>query len=262
MDGDGDQDLLIGALGGAFNPNTTTVDNFHYIEQSSADLFTARTSRFVSMIDVGSESIPIVVDLDGDDDLDILLGNKIEQNDPQNGKLYRLINEGSPRSPQFQMSGELDIGNGYHFLPAFADLDGDTDLDAILGTWGDELRSYENQATDGSIQLALADSVIAALTRGRNATPTLGDLDADGDADMIVGESSGTLNFYENTGTTGQPEFTLVSDEYLDLDVGRRSLPVLHDFDGDGDLDLMARNQKAFVYSEMMAPKPHLYSLM
>lgn len=243
VDGDGDQDLLVGALGGAFNPNTTTVDNLHYIEQSSTGLFTARTSRFVSMIDVGSESIPVVVDLDGDDDLDILLGNKIEQNDPQNGKLYRLINEGSPRSPRFRMSGELDIGNGYHFLPAFADLDGDTDLDAILGTWGDELRFYENQADDGSIQLALADSVITTLTRGRNATPTLGDLDADGDADMIVGESSGTLNFYENTGTTSQPEFTLISDEYLDLDVGRRSVPVLHDFDSDGDLDLIVGSE-------------------
>jgi hypothetical protein len=60
---------------------------------------------------------------------------------------------------------------------------------------------------------------------------------------MIVGESSGTLNFYENTGTPSQPEFTLISDEYLDLDVGRRSFPVLHDFDGDGDLDLIVGSE-------------------
>ena len=243
VDGDGDQDLLVGALGGAFNPNTTTTDNLYYLEQSEPGLFTAQTSRFVSMIDVGSESIPVVVDLDGDQDLDILIGNKIEQGDPQNGKVYQLINEGTPGSPRFQMSGEFDVGGGYHFLPAFADLDGDADLDAVLGTWGDELRFYDNQATDGSIQLTLVDSAIATLTRGRNATPTLGDLDSDGDADMIVGESSGTLNFYENTGTASQPEFTLISDEYLDLDVGRRSLPVLHDFDSDGDLDLIVGSE-------------------
>ena len=243
VDGDGDQDLLVGALGGAFNPNTTTADNLYYLEQSGPGLFTVQTSRFVSMIDVGSESIPVIVDLDGDRDLDILIGNKIEQGDPQSGKVYRLINEGTPGSPRFQMSGEFDVGSGYHLLPAFADLDGDGDLDAVLGTWEDELRFYENRANDGSIQLTLVDSAITTLTRGRNATPTLGDLDSDGDADMIVGESSGTLNFYENTGTTSRPEFTLISDEYLDLDVGRRSLPVLHDFDGDGDLDLIVGSE-------------------
>ena len=248
VDGDGDQDLLVGVLGGAFNPNTTTADNFHYLEQSSPGLFTAQTSRFVSMIDVGSESIPVLVDLDGDHDLDILIGNKIEQDDPQNGKLYRLINEGTLESPRFRMSGEFDVGNGYHLLPAFADLDGDSDLDAILGTWGDELRFYENQANDGSIQLVLVDSAIATLTRGRNATPTLGDLDFDGDADMIIGESSGTLNLYENTGTSSQPEFTLISDEYLGIDVGRRSLPVLHDLDGDGDLDLVVGSESEGIH--------------
>ena len=97
---------------------------------------------------------------------------------------------------------------------------------------------YRNDATDGSIALTFVDSTSIALSRGRNATPTLGDVDGDGDLDLFVGESSGTINFYENTGTPRRAEFTLVSDEYGDFDVGRRSLPVLRDADGDGDLDL------------------------
>ena len=48
-------------LGGAFNPNTTTSDNFHYIEQVGPDRFELRTSRFISTIDVGSESVPALV---------------------------------------------------------------------------------------------------------------------------------------------------------------------------------------------------------
>ncbi len=114
----------------------------------------------------------------------------------------------------------------------------DGDLDAIVGTWSDQLRIYRNDATDGSLLLNFVDSTSIVLSRGRNATPTLGDIDNDGDLDLFVGESSGTINFYENTGTPQSAEFTLVSDEYGDFDIGRRSLPVLRDADGDGDLDM------------------------
>lgn len=243
VDGDGDEDLLVGVLGGAFNPNTTTADNFHYLEQTSTGRFEHRTSRFISTIDVGSESVPVFVDLDGDGDLDLLVGNKIEQDDTQNGALYRFINEGSRDDPRYRQAGTLAVGPGYHLVPAFGDLDGDGDLDAILGTWGDELRFLRNEATDGSIALTMADSAIVKLTRGRNATPTLGDIDGDGDLDLFVGESSGALNFYRNTGTSSDPRFTLVSDQFGAFDVGRRSLPVLHDLDGDGDLDLLVGSE-------------------
>jgi hypothetical protein len=238
VDGDGDQDLLMGVLGGAYNPNTTTADNFYYVEQSRPGLFEYRTSRFLSTIDFGSETIPIAVDLDTDGDTDLLVGNKIEQNDTQNGKLYRLVNEGSETAPSFRYDGEFDVGGGYHLLPAFGDLDADGDLDAIVGTWSDQLRIYRNDATDGSLMLNFVDSTSIVLSRGRNATPTLGDIDNDGDLDLFVGESSGTINFYENTGTPDRAEFTLVSDEYGDFDIGRRSMPVLRDADGDGDLDM------------------------
>lgn len=248
VDRDGDDDLLVGVLGGAYNPNTTTIDNLHFIEQTAPGGFTQRASRFLRTLDFGAESVPVVVDLDGDGDLDLLVGNKIEQDDTQNGKLYRLVNEGASGSPSFRLDGELDVGGGYHLVPAFGDLDGDGDQDAVLGTWEDALRLYTNEAEDGSVSLTLTDSVFVTLSRGRNATPSLGDIDADGDLDLFVGESSGALNFYENTGNAGAPEFTLVSDEYRDFDVGRRSLPVLYDLDADGDLDLLVGSESSGIH--------------
>jgi uncharacterized protein (DUF2141 family) len=243
VDGDGDLDLLVGVLGGAYNPNTTTVDNFHYLEQTTRGELTHRTSRFLSTLDFGAESIPVVVDLNGDGLPDLVVGNKIEQDDTQNGKLYRLLNVGTPAEPRFRLDGSLDVGGGYHMVSAFGDLDGDGHLDAILGTWDDELRLYRNASADGSIELTLVDSAFVTLTRGRNATPTLGDIDGDGDLDLFIGESSGTINFYENTGNATRPEFTLVSDEFGGINVGRRSVPVLHDIDGDGDLDLVVGSE-------------------
>src|SRR5690606_17439239 len=226
--GNGLPDLLVGVLGGAFNPNTTSIDNLHLLEQVTPGRFEPRTSRFISMIDVGSESVPVLVDLDGDGDLDLLVSNKIAQDDPQNGDLTIFVNEGTATAPSFRHAGTMDVGPGYNPVPAFGDLDGDGHLDAIVGGWADRLAYYRNEG-GASIELTLVDSVIAQLPRGRNATPALGDLDGDGDLDLLVGEASGTVNYFENTGTPLAPEFTHVTEEYAGIDAGRRAVPLLHD---------------------------------
>ena len=75
--------------------------------------------------------------------------------------------------------------------------------------------------------------------RGQQHDAGTGDVDGDGDLDLFVGEASGTLNFYRNDGGPGRPLFTLVSDVFDSIDVGRRSAPTLADLDRDGDLDLL-----------------------
>jgi hypothetical protein len=87
------------------------------------------------------------------------------------------------------------------------------------------------------------DTALVTITRGSNTVPALGDLDDDGDLDLLVGESSGWLNFYRNTGTRNRAQFSLVSDEFEGIKVGRRSAPALMDLDGDGDLDLLVGSE-------------------
>jgi hypothetical protein len=65
------------------------------------------------------------------------------------------------------------------------------------------------------------------------------DIDGDGDLDLFVGESSGSLNYYRNDGTASEPAFVFVSDSYNGIDIGRRSVPSFADVDGDGDWDLL-----------------------
>ena len=246
-DGDGDLDLVMGVLGGAYNPNTTTADNLFHFMQGDDGSFRLDTRRLITQIDVGSESIPSLIDLDADGDLDLLLGNRIDPSELDTLHLYRFENVGTPTAPAFRSAGPLEIDGAYHNAPAFGDLDGDGDLDLLLGTWRDELRYLENTGSRSVPEFELVNPALVELSRGSNATPTLGDMDNDGDLDLLVGESAGTLGLYINTGTESVVQFDLTDDRYLDLDIGRRSFPKLIDFDGDGDLDLAIGTQEAGV---------------
>jgi hypothetical protein len=188
---------------------------------------------------VGSESVPSLTDLDDDGDLDLLLANKIDPARQAVGLIYVLRNDGSARAPAFRLEGVLPVGATYHPAPAFGDLDGDGDLDLLLGSWSARVGYYRNDGSRSAAAFTVIDSAMITITRGSNTTPALGDVDGDGDLDLFVGEASGALNFYRNDGGAAAPRFVLESDAFDGIDVGRRSAPALADVDGDGDLDLL-----------------------
>lgn len=244
LDADGDLDLLVGVLGGAFNANQTTADNLLMLEQRDG-AYRVTTTRYVGQVDVGSESLPAALDVDADGDLDLLVSNRIDPDSLQTSRLHLLENVGRPVAPSLRLAGTLPVAGAYHNAPAFGDLDGDGDADLILGTWRSELRHFRNEAGPGRpVRFVLADSAFVRLTRGSNATPALGDLDGDGDLDLLVGESSGTINYYRNAGGRTAPRFELVSDSYAGIKAERRSAPALADLDGDGDLDLLLGTER------------------
>ena len=246
VDSDGDLDLFIGVLGGAFNPNLTTIRNFHFYEQVDGE-FLHRTDRFIYTLDVGSESIPVLADLDGDGDLDLLVANKLDPDDTQTSRLYHFENVGSARAPSFEQRDFIPLFTMYHYAPALGDLDGDGDLDMLVGTWNRGVALYLNQGTRAEPEFVLQDTTLVRLTRGSNSTPALTDVDGDGDLDLFIGESSGELNFYRNVGTAQAPSFDLVTDRFAGIDVGRRSFPTFADVDGDGDQDLLLGREEGGV---------------
>lgn len=242
VDGDGDLDLVVGETNGQMfyfeNTGTTT-----------SPIFTQRTGAAnpFNGIDVGSYSAPAFGDLDGDGDLDLVSG-------AQPGTLLYYRNTGTTSSPAFTAQtgaanpfNGADVGN--FSIPTFGDIDGDGDLDLVSGDTIGKIHYFRNTGT--STSPAFAEQTLAANpfngfdVGAAGSTTSLGDVDRDGDLDLVVGESSGVQFYFKNNGTSTSPAFsqqTGTANPFNGFDVGSFSAPALGDLNGDGGLDLVSGN--------------------
>ncbi|HLP51496.1 MAG TPA: T9SS type A sorting domain-containing protein, partial [Chitinophagales bacterium] len=69
--------------------------------------------------------------------------------------------------------------------------------------------------------------------------PAFGDLDGDGYKDMVVGELTGYLHFFKNTGGPTANFSAMTSPQFFNLDAGQYSAPFIYDVNNDGLQDLI-----------------------
>lgn len=205
----------------------------------------------LTSLEVEAQASPELADLDGDGDLDLVVGERL-------GRLLYFENTGTASSAQLvERSGNIspfdEIDVGYHSRPELADLDGDGDLDAIVGESGGRLRYFENTGAPTAPafeERSLSGNPFSTVNVFSESTLKLIDLDRDGDLDAIVGESFGTLLLFDNTGSPTAPAYearTGHGNPFRNIDVGRHSSPDLVDLDGDLDLDLILGSDVGFL---------------
>ncbi len=113
---------------------------------------------------------------------------------------------------------------------------GDGNYEYIFGT-PEHARNWVNTT---SLNWAWDEGKLVGLDIGNRSAPTAGDLDDDGDLDLIVGSVSGNLTGFRNTGGPMNPLYTL--DQTLAPSGGpwdSCTSPDLADLDADGDIDLV-----------------------
>lgn len=255
IDDDSDYDMFVGVLGGFYSTILDRAENLYFYENigsSTQPDFTLRTKQFVNSIDIGQNTIPALVDIDDDGDLDLFLTNQEDLSAPAhaNSRLYLFENIGSDTSPIFELVNthylNFDQQNDVNYAPSFADIDNDGDFDLFLGTWWGRIIFYRNDGSAQSPNFVRVDENYAGIDVGFNSTPALVDIDADDDLDLFIGEFSqpnpafGRINFYGNAGSNTTPDFELVTANYFDIDLGEGEFlyPFFADIDHDQDYDL------------------------
>ncbi|KAH8043531.1 calcium ion binding protein [Aureococcus anophagefferens] len=128
-------------------------------------------------------------------------------------------------------------------MPMLADLDGDGDLEVVLGGYYGTLSYYQTIGTAASptFEAIIGNgSPFNGIDVGARSVPGFGDLDGDGDLDLVVGGQDGTIYYYENDGSATWPTYEAVTGSASPFDdIDGSNHPVLADIDGDGDLDLL-----------------------
>ncbi|GAB5539627.1 MAG: hypothetical protein Salg2KO_17300 [Salibacteraceae bacterium] len=255
VDDDGDYDLALGDIQttqfvyapNIGTPNSPEID----VSQQTTDFPNATDPTVMQYMTAGYS-----VDFTHDGKLDLLTttNNSIDsscnaghvwsyRNTATSGASYVL------HSKSFLLDEMIDLGTGT--VPLYIDVDNDGLQDLLVAS--DFFRSpnsfkrsrihfFKNTGTASSPNFTHQDYDFAGLStyNFQAAFPCLGDLDSDGDLDMLIGDADGLLHYFRNDPSNGVANFSLVSPNYMGINtIGQHAAPTLFDMNGDGLLDLI-----------------------
>ncbi len=175
LTGDGAADLLLGTWKGRIAYHRNQGDGtFAAVDESVVDLSGAR------------HATPALGDLTGDGLLDLVVGTA-------DGALHVYRNTGSRPEPAFERVSDVltDVSVGTRSAPALHDVDGDGTLDLIVGA-EEKLVVLRNEGTPSAPSFA-SPSPISVDGISRLAHPAVGDLNGNGQAELLLGIERGGL---------------------------------------------------------------------
>ncbi len=197
------------------------------------------------MFDVGMRAFPAVFDYNADGLNDLLIGGfgRPQSSGGFDYGMTLLENIGTLTDPAFEIISRDYAGLGALFLnglhPTFGDIDADGDIDMFCGAQDGSIVFLENTAGAGNTaNWAVANTNYKGIDVGDASAPFLVDIDRDNDLDLLIGQYSGTIYYYENGGSPTNPNFnnvpvtTNLGGYSLQTAGSRNAMPFVHDNNG------------------------------
>ncbi|WP_165360674.1 FG-GAP-like repeat-containing protein [Candidatus Chloroploca sp. Khr17] len=180
---------------------------------------------------------PVTADLTGDGRPEVIIGNLLaNQLEVYDERLRPLT--GWPQT----------LGGGVRAAAAVADLDGDQQLEVLVGAEDGRLYAWHH---DGTALAGWPISVGVELdtTYRILATPAVGDLDGDGQPEVVVPLSDGRLYAFNADGSP-RPGWPVSIGEIRDAYASQilNSSPRIHDLDGDNSPEIVVGSTNGMVY--------------
>jgi hypothetical protein len=253
-DNDGDKEILYGDL---IYPNIIFGENAGTPTKAWMNTQDANFPSNDVPVDITDFPASYHVDVNNDGARDLLFSPNQPSESPDINTVWWYENIGTDELPEFQFikndflsEGILDFGTGA--LPVFWDVNADGLIDIIVGNKEEFSDSIKNSylilllniGTEIEPQFEVVDRNWLGLSQYNSETwafaPAFGDLDSDGDDDLLIGDRQGFVHYFENIAGAGQPmEFAAPQFIWKNINVGSYSTPFIHDINKDGLLDLL-----------------------
>lgn len=253
-DGDEDLELVLGDLNGS---NLVYVHNAGTNTANYMDEVSYSFPEYDASADMDIFLAAYNVDVNGDGLADVLASPNSTKSAQNHNNIWYYQNTGDPENrfvyQQNNFLSEETIDLGYFSEPVFMDEDADGLMDILVASGGYYegqakinmfLSLYRNTGTKKNPEFTLVDSDYIGFseynTSSNNPSLAVGDLDGDGDMDLLIGDQEGSLYYYSNTAGADQPmQFGNPRVNYMDINIDKRGRPAIEDINGDGLADII-----------------------